>query len=531
MKRWKLVVLVLVLAAAFYYLWPSYQYYFVHSVEERRTSARDAGTEIADLRSKILHLGLDLQGGMHVVLEADLAQAGDDSKDAIDRVVAILRNRVDQFGVSEPVIQKQGRDRIVVDLAGVQDPETVRQLIGSTARLEFRMAKSATEATQIVDRLDRYLASAAHDTSAAGADSSLASSKPLSSQFAVFYTPEYGVPTGAFVRSEARPEVDRLLATAGVDSVLGSDAELLWGHEVTTIANVQGRVLYFLDRSYQLTGDQVKTAERRFDLDYENPNAPGVRLVFTNRGATRFAEVTKANVGNHMAIVLDDVVRSAPVIRDAIRGGVASITGSFTDEEAQVLATVLRAGALPVDVKIIEERTVGPSLGHDSIETGIQAGLYGAIAVVVFIVIWYQASGLVAVLALLLNIFLIFSGLAMLRGTLTLPGIAGIVLTIGIAVDANVLIFERIREELRNGKTVRAAIDSGYGRAFTTIIDSNLTTLIAAIVLFQYGTGPIRGFAVTLSIGIIANLFTAVMVTRMIFDLVYSRQSAQKLSI
>jgi protein-export membrane protein SecD len=506
-----------VLGSAAYYLWPSYQYHFGLTAEQKKSDT----VEVEDLRSRILHLGLDLQGGMHVVLEAEIPPEAE-ADDTLDRVLAILRNRVDQYGVSEPVIQRQGDRRIVVDLAGVQEEETVRELIGKTARLEFRMCKPATEATQILDRVDRFLSSVSDDTT---------TTQPLSSQMAVFYTPEYGVPNAAFVREEAKRTIKDLLATAGVDSVLGAEAEILFGAEKQTIGNVPGWMLYFVDRAYQLTGDQLKTAERRFDLDYENPNAPGVRVVFTNRGATRFADVTKANVGNHMAIVLDDEVQSAPVIREAIRGGTASITGSFSDDEALMLATVLRAGALPVDIKIIEERTVGPSLGHDSITQGLRAGLYGAIAVVIFIVIWYQLSGLVAVVALTLNVLLIFAGLSMLRGTLTLPGIAGIVLTIGIAVDANVLIFERIREELRNGKTVRAAIDSGYGRAFTTIIDSNLTTLIAALVLFQYGTGPIRGFAVTLSIGNIANLFTAVMVTRMIFDLFYSRQSAQKISI
>jgi preprotein translocase subunit SecD len=254
-------------------------------------------------------------------------------------------------------------------------------------------------------------------------------------------------------------------------------------------------------------------------------------MTFSNRGATRFAQVTKANVGNHLAIVLDGVVRSAPVIRERIPGGRASITGSFSDQEALVLATVLRAGALPVHVKIAEERTVGPSLGRDSIQKGLRAGMWAAIGTAIFMIFWYRACGLLAVVALTLQIILLLAGLGALRGTLTLPGIAGIILTIGMAVDANVLIFERIREELRNKKTVRAAIEAGYARAFTTIFDSNLTTLIAALVLFQYGTGPIRGFAVTLSIGLVANVLTAVMVTRMILDIITSRRRLERLSI
>jgi protein-export membrane protein SecD len=513
--RWKLILVLGIFALGAYYLYPTYRYYYGLS-PEARAAARD-------LRAKIIHLGLDLQGGMHVILEADLSQvAPDQAGDALDRVVEILRNRVDQFGVSEPVIQKQGEDRILVDLAGVQDPQDVRDLIGKTARLEFRMCQPAAVASQVVDRFDRGLAARAADTT---------ETRPLSSKLAIFYQSDYGVPTGAFVRDEDVPAVTGFIREMAADSTLVGGTELLWEHEPRTIANVKGKILNFVNRTIELSGDQVASAERRFDLDYERPNTPGVSLTFTNRGATRFAQVTKANVGSHLAIVLDRVVRSSPVIREAIRGGRASITGSFSDQEALVLATVLRAGALPVDVKIAEERTVGPSLGRDSIETSLKAGLWATIGTVTFMVFWYKASGALAVLAMVLQTFLLFAGLGLFHGTLTVPGIAGIILTIGMAVDANVLIFERIREELRNKKTVRAAIDAGYARAFITIFDSNLTTLIAALVLFQYGTGPIRGFAVTLSIGLVANMLTAVLVTRMIFDLVTSHRRLERLSI
>lgn len=514
-SRWKVILLVAVFGLGGYYLWPTYQYYFLLSPDER-AAARD-------IRSKIIHLGLDLQGGMHVILEPDLSQVPpEEAKDAIDRVVEILRNRVDQYGVSEPVIQKQGQDRILVDLAGVEDEERVRELIGRTARLEFHMCKTAAEANQVVERLDRALAARSADTTGA---------RPLSSKFAVFYNSQYGVPEGAFVAEPDIPAVTEILNSIAADSLLIGDTLLLWDHEIQTVGNVRGKVFHFVNGRVELSGDQVANAERRFDLDYERPNTPGVSITFSNRGATRFAQVTKANVGNHLAIVLDNVVRSAPVIREAIRGGRASITGTFSDEESLVLATVLRAGALPVDVKIAEERTVGPSLGRDSIQMGLKAGAWAAIGTILFMFFWYKGSGLIAVVALVLQMLLLMAGLAALRGTLTLPGIAGIILTIGMAVDANVLIFERIREELRNKKTVRAAIDAGYTRAFATIFDSNLTTLIAALVLFQYGTGPIRGFAVTLSIGIIANMLTAVLATRMIFDLITSRRRLERLSI
>ncbi len=515
--RWKLILVIAVFAIGAYYLWPTYNYYF-RMTPEQQFAAKD-------VRGKIIHLGLDLLGGMHVVLEADLTQVPkDQAADALDRVVEILRNRVDQFGVAEPVIQKQGADRIVVDLAGVQDEAAVRNLIGSTARLEFRIVVPPAVANNVVTRLDRELA-----LRGAGVDS--ADTRPFSGKFAVFYNPQYGVPTGAFVRDVDVPAVSALLTRAREAGVQLPEAEPLWELEPKTIGDASGRILQFVNRTVELSGDLVTNAERRFDLDLERPNAPGVTMTFSNRGATRFAQVTKANVGNHLAIVLDGVVRSAPVIRERIPGGRASITGSFNDQEALVLATVLRAGALPVNVKIAEERTVGPSLGRDSVHSSLVAAAVAAIATAIFMVFWYKASGALAVVAMVLQMFLLFAGLAALRGTLTVPGIAGIILTIGMAVDANVLIYERIREEIRNHKTVRAAIDSGYSRAFITIVDSNMTTLIAALVLFQYGTGPIKGFAVTLSIGLIANMLTAVLFTRMVFDLITSRRRLETLSI
>ena len=514
--RWKLIVVLAVVALSAYYLYPTFKYYYLLTPEQRVADR--------DLKAKVIHLGLDLLGGMHVILEADLSQvAPAQAGDALDRVVEILRNRVDQFGVAEPVIQKQGKDRILVDLAGVQSEADVRDLIGKTARLEFRLCKPATVASQAVDRIDRALAARGIGDSA--------DTKPFSSKLSIFYQSNYGVPTGAFVREEDIPIVNDYLAKAAADSALFGDTQMFWDHDTRTISNVKGKMLYFVGRTVELSGDQVASAERRFDLDYERPNTPGVSLTFSNRGATRFAQVTKSNVGSHLAIVLDNVVRSAPVIREAIRGGRASITGSFTDQEALVLGTVLRAGALPVDVRIAEERTVGPSLGRDSIQQGLRAGLIATGAVVVFMIAWYKMSGALSIFALALQMVFVFAGLAAFRGTLTLPGIAGIILTVGMSVDANVLIYERIREELRNKKTVRAAIDAGYTRAFATIFDANLTTLIAALVLFQYGTGPIKGFAVTLSIGLITNMLSAVMITRMVFDLITSGRRLERLSI
>jgi preprotein translocase subunit SecD len=279
----------------------------------------------------------------------------------------------------------------------------------------------------------------------------------------------------------------------------------------------------------ELTGESVASAFAQM-----NPSQPGkweVSLRLTPRAAGRFAQVTNANVGRLLAIVLDQTVNSAPRINERIPGGTASISGRFTPEQAKDLAVVLEAGSLPAPVSIIEERTVGPSLGQDSIRNGLQAGLYGALAVVLFMLIYYRISGALAIAAMLLNVLYIMAWLAGFRATLTLPGIAGIALTVGMAVDANVLILERIREELRGGKTVRAAVATGYDRAFRTILDSNLTTLISAAFLFQFGTGPIRGFAVTLAVGLIANMFTAVLFTRMVYDFILHRRTLNKLSI
>jgi preprotein translocase subunit SecD len=272
-----------------------------------------------------------------------------------------------------------------------------------------------------------------------------------------------------------------------------------------------------------MTGGSIAVAEAQVGLDQTNPGAWGVTMTLTPKGRADFARVTGNNVGRQLAIVLDGVVSSAPNIRERIPSGRASITGSFDAQSSRDLAIVLRAGALPAPVSIIDERTVGPSLGSDSIQEGITAGLIGTGMVVVFMAVYYQLSGLIAIVAMVLNIFYLVAAMAGFGATLTLPGIAGIVLTIGMSVDANVLIFERVREELRHKKSVRQSVQLGYDRAFRTILDAHVTTLISALFLFQFGTGPIKGFAVTLTIGLIANMFTAVVFTRMIFDFMLSR--------
>ncbi len=383
---------------------------------------------------------------------------------AVAQALETIRNRIDQFGVREPTLQRQGERRIIIQLPGVEDPSRAKALIGKTALLEFKM----------VDR---------------GAD------------------PEEAHKTGA------APEGLQLLYQVTRDTATGE---------------IIRRTPVVVKREAALTGDNLTDA--RVEIG-SRLNEPYVAISFDSVGAQAFERLTGANVGRRLAIILDGVVYSAPTIQERIPGGRAQITGRFTIEEARDLAIALRAGALPAPVEVLEERNVGPSLGADSVRQGVFSIIVGFLLVLSFMVIYYKLSGGVAVLALLLNLLLLMGALGFFEATLTLPGIAGVVLTVGMAVDANVLIFERIREELRLGKTIRSAIDAGYGKAFVTILDANITTLIAALVLLQFGTGPIKGFAITLSIGIIASMFTAIFVTRFVYDFVLSRHDVRSLSI
>jgi len=384
-------------------------------------------------------------------------------QNAVSQGLETIRNRVDQFGVSEPTIQAQGEKRILVQLPGIKDADRAIKLIGKTARLEFKLVDES-----------------------------------VSSQTAL---------------NGAMPEGD----------------EVLYKREENVETGEVTKRPFLVKKRTVLTGETLSGAEVRYDNDF---NEPYVAITFNSIGAMIFQEVTRANVKKRLlAIVLDDNVYSAPVIQEEIAGGRAQITGQFTTEEARDLAIILRAGALPAPVVILENRTVGPSLGKDSIEQGVQSILLGALLVIIFIAIYYKLSGVVAVTALMLNLVLLLGALAYFGAALTLPGIAGMLLTVGMAIDANVLIFERIREEVRVGKTVRAAIEAGYAKALSTIVDANITTFIAAVVLFQFGTGPIKGFAITLCIGIAASMFTAVFVSRTIFDSFMSRKKVVNLSI
>jgi preprotein translocase subunit SecD len=393
--------------------------------------------------------------------ERQVAQLRDD---AVRQGVETIRNRIDQFGVAEATITRQGDDRILIQLPGVQDPERAKALIGKTALLEFKLLDEQTPVEQ---------------------------------------------------------------ALAGK---LPETSEVLYQRRVDKETKAERKVPYVVQKRTLLTGAELTRAEVQAD-----PNSPGnwqVAIEFTATGTRIFGEVTEQNVGRHLAIILDGTLYSAPRINERIPGGRAVITGQFTVDEARDLAIVLRAGALPAPVTILEERRVGPSLGADSIRQGMIAIAGSAAAVFLFMVLYYRLSGLIADVALILNLIILMASMAAFGATLTLPGIAGIALTIGMAVDTNILIFERIREELRVGKTVRSAIEAGFARALRTIIDTHLTVMVTAAILYNFGTGPVKGFAVSLFVGLSASLFTAYFFTRLLFDMIYmGRRKVQTISI
>lgn len=401
----------------------------------------------------------DEGGFVALTLRVGDKDAQDRKDKAVQQALETIRNRIDQFGVSEPTIQREGINHIVVQLPGIKDPQRAIDLIGRTARLDFKMVREDISPT-----------------------------------------------------SGTIPEDAELLKEKMVDAATGA---------VTEIPIV-------VQKKSMITGDLLTDAQVRIDSQF---NQPYVGIEFNSLGAKLFDQVTAANVGKRFAIVLDNNIHSAPVIRERISGGSAQISGNFTEKTAADLAIVLRAGALPAPVKIIQNVTVGPSLGKDSISKGLYAGLIGVLLVVVFMAVYYKLSGMIANLGMVLNILYLMGALAALGATLTLPGIAAIVLLVGMSVDSNVIIFERIREELKLGKSPKAALDSGYDKAFLTIMDSHITTLITAAVLFQFGTGPVKGFAVSLSLGVIINLFTSLIGTKVTFDLFLHRGKVKKMSI
>ena len=522
----KLVLIVALIAAAVYYLLPSVEFYSMADDEREAMELKSPG-QLADLKKRSLNLGLDLQGGIHLVLEVKTEEMEEqEAQDAVAQAQEVIRNRIDQFGVAEPTIQRQGENRIIIELPGVQDVQRAKDLVGQTALLEFQLLELAEDRTRLIQRIDQVLAPEKEEEEEEEdlLLSSTAESTPLSSMLS-------GAGEDLTVAGRDLLRVKNLLNTPEAQELIPADVEFLFSSKPAGAEGNEFYFLYLVRKKPEMTGHMIQDAFVSIGQVVEHMGQPIVNFSTTDEGVRLFSRITGSHIGDRMAIVLDESVYSAPTIQSKISEGRGIITGSGTQEEAKDLAIVLRAGALPAEVEIIEDRTVGPSLGRDSIEQGKTAAIYSMVLIVIFMVLYYRAAGLIADCALLLNMLFIMAVLAGFHATLTLPGIAGIILTIGMAVDANVLIFERIREELRSGKTVRAAIDSGYGHALSAIIDANVTTFLVGIVLYQFGTGPIRGFALTLCIGIISSLFTAFFVTRTIFELITRKSEQSGLSI
>ena len=431
-----------------------------------------------------IRLGLDLRGGVHIILQAKGTPENPLTSDSLERLLVVLRSRMDQYGIAEPVIQREGDDRIAIDLPGVEDPEAALDLIGRTAVLQFR---------QVLGESPRVPA------------------KPVRAN----YDSGEQFKTAEERWTAAKNEVD--LYIKQMEEAVKSNPDM-------AVARSENGSAYLLGKQYVGGGDLTK-AETNFDQF----GKAAVSLKFNTEGAKLFDEATAANIGRQIAIVLDGVVISAPVVQQRISGGEAQITGSFSTAEANRLAIMLRAGALPVSVEVLENRSVGPSLGADSIHDGIKSGLIGAALVVIFMLVYYGLLGVAADLALAVAMLLVIATLIVLKSTLTLPGIGGVILTIGMAVDGNILIYERMKEEFCSGKTMMAALDTGFRKALIVILDSNITTLIAAAILFYFGSGPIRGFAVTLSIGVVASVFCNTVVTRTLLGIVLSARKSHSL--
>lgn len=567
-QGWKIGLIVFLLAGSLWYLYPTIELYMMSPAERAEMEKNDPQAWVK-LQQQAIKLGLDLRGGMRLVLQVDKTNLNpDEASDAVERAREILNNRVDEFGVAEPLIAIQGKDRIVVELPGISDPDRALELIGRTALLEFKLLESQEMSSILLERIDRALEAAsgldtttvATDTAAAptergaleslfGEDtletdtgstaSELASDAvdtaltdtgdvlppqiPRESPLSSLLDPSGGY--GWMVVKEEVPLVKMLLARPDVQKLVPPDVEFNWGTRSEFIGGLEVERLYLVKKQVELEGKFLTDAKPSFDQFRK----PIVEFQLTREGGRKFARLTGANINKPLAIVLDGRVESAPEIQSRIQDrGQITMGGTATYEDANDMSIVLRAGALPAPVNVIENNIIGPSLGQDSITRGVNASIMGLIAVFLIMAIYYRLSGMIANVGLLLNGVFLLGVMAVLHATLTMPGIAGFILSLGMSVDANVLIFERIREELRAGKSVRNAIDAGYDRAMSAIIDSHVTTLITSLALFIFGTGPVKGFAVTLFWGVAISLFTAVVVTRVVFNF---RKAYKTLSI
>lgn len=636
--RFRLIILVAALALSIYLLYPTYLDYqnssdIKQTLELEREQLKQSNPDltksqtdkllrvkedsilasnpdIVKNREKRVKLGLDLQGGMRVVLEVNtgklieklaknpdeifknvlteaqtesertdesvvdivarkfsergirlsryfgtirdddskiLSDLNDNAEDAVNRAVEIIRNRVDQYGVSEPSIQRQGSRRIIVELPGVAREEEAKKLLQGTALLEFRIVREPEFTFSIMQKIDDVLAgkvldtakvvsedktleteTTPTDTSIAAADTTTPEGELSEEEFrkqhpffSIALLDPQGRSADAYVKTEDKNKLELILNRPDVQKVIPNNVEFKFHARAQKDGSGNDYyVMYLVNKEPELTGGVITDANANID---PNTSQPIVTMTMNSEGATEWARITGANVNKRIAIMLDGGIFSAPVVKGKIPGGRSQIEGMGDLNEAKLLEIVLKAGALPAPVDIIEERSVGPSLGEDSINKGLLSVILGYALVGIFMIIYYRRAGTIAAAVLTFTILFILGVLAGFNATLTLPGIAGIILTIGMAVDANVLIFERIREEISTGKTIKASIDSGFARAYSAIIDSNITTFFTGIILYQFGTGPIQGFALTLMIGIAASLFSALVIARLIMDIMVSK--------
>ncbi len=574
-NNWRMGLTIVLIILACVAFWNTFKLWTMSDAEKAALQEKDPGA-LLHLQQKAIRLGLDLQGGIHVVLRVKMENIEPAARsEAVERAIQIIRNRVDGLGVAEPVIQKQGDDRIIVDLPGYTDADRAEELIGQTALLEFKLLETMDNAKLLLAKIDsvvqQYEKKRAQkdigetteekpettaektetDTAGKKDDNILAelmgdsaidtadmfaydedisideNDQPVSSRLTpALYNQKTGTAwPGYFVAKRDKQLIDKWLNLPEVKKLIPIDVEFLWSTRPEIRENREVYTLYLVKRKVQFLGKFLEN----ISLGQDSYGGKTVDFQLSGEAAARFAQLTGANVDKPLAIVLDNKVESAPMINSKIRRrGQITMGSGATMQDARNMEIVLKAGALPAPVEIIEKNVVGATLGADSIKKGFYSSLLGLSLVMLFIGIYYRVSGLIADIGLIFNIFFLLAVMAFLGATLTMPGIAGIILTIGISVDANVLIFERIREELRTGKTVRASIDAGYNRAFVAIFDSHVTTLITAGALFLLGSGPIKGFAVTLFWGVTISLYTAYVITKMVFDI---RKSYRTLSI
>lgn len=566
--NWRIILTAVLLLAACYAFWGTFTLWTMSDADKAALQEKDPGA-LLHMQQKAIRLGLDLQGGIHVVLKVhnegkDAAAKADD----VEQAIQVIRTRIDGLGVAEPVIVKQGNDRILVDLPGYTDAERAEELIGQTAQLTFKLLESSENANLLIAKIDSIVhaketankeaeekvetietAAAVDSLNETSDDDILAElmgdsgvvdefgfdestdlsidDRPLSSRLEVIlYNSTTGTSWPGFAVNKRDKElIDKWLNLPEVQRLIPVDVAFAWSTRFELRNNREVYNLYLLKRKVQFIGKLLENIA----MSRDSYGKSVVNFKLSGEGSARFAQLTGANINKPLAIVLDNRVESAPMISSKIRGsGQITMGSSASMEDARNMEIVLKAGALPVPVEIIEKNIVGASLGADSIRKGFFALMAGLMMVLLYIAVYYRISGVIADIGLIFNLFFLMSVLAALGATLTMPGIAGIILTIGISVDANILIFERVREELRTGKTIRASIDAGYERAFVAIIDSHITTLITAGALFLLGSGPIKGFAVTLFWGVLISLYTAYVITKQIFDI---RKGYQKLSI